>query len=38
MRLSSIVSRGPPVGVARTGVEWSWASSGTIPKCSNAGV
>src|SRR5271154_4634857 len=38
VRLSSIVSRGPPVGVARTGVEWSAASRGTMPKCSFVGV
>lgn len=38
VKLSSIVSSGPPVGVARTGVECNCASRGTIPKCSFVGV
>ena len=33
-----MVSRGPPVGVARTGVECRAASRGTMPKCSFVGV
>ena len=38
VRLSSIVSRGPPLGTASTGVPCNCASSGTIPKCSFVGV